>query len=364
MIQSLKKFFSRSKSSEIKKNQPLALDDLAPCSFLDLGIEQQNKQLVTDGYYRFTRTSGITIPADQIGVVDPRMDHSGLPIMTENELIFSVSDKDRTDTYTVEPSVLLKLFDFFESSLSEVITAEKYSLNLQLRDYVSQVEEDKKRAFARGFFNDVFKSFKYEKIALNEPIHQLPIGVESTNLLSKVWMYEHYLKKNMFLEERELILRFLYCKDSLQVPNIHVYHKLLQGLVRFCARRDLMIDLNNRHNFESHHPYTFIHSRGLVFENHTDLFENETDFNWMLDQLLDQDKKLSPKFCNRLTKALDDEGSFQEKATFAMFCDFLNLNFGLNFKKMRPDEAVDSEVGKQEVENLKTYLRSYRNTRN
>jgi hypothetical protein len=364
MIQYLKNFFNRSTPSATEKNQRLTLDDLTPCKFLDLDVQLQNKQLVTDGYYRFTRTAGVTIPAGQIGKVDPKMDHIDLPIITETKVFFSISEKNRKDTYTVTHSVLSELFDFFESSLSEVIAAEKYSLNLELRNHLSQAEQDKKRSYARGFFNDVFKSFIYEKIALNEPIHQLPSGVESTNLLSKVWMYEYYLKNNMFLDQRELILRFLYCKKSLQVSNIHVYHNLVQELVRFCARRDMMIDINNSYNFESNHPYTFIHSRGLVYENHTDLFKNETDFNWMLETILNHDEKLSPKFCNRLAKVLNDEGSFQEKAKFNIFCTFLNQNFDAKLTKVRPDEAADSEIGKQEVENFKRHLKSFRENRN
>jgi hypothetical protein len=125
-----------------------------------------------------------------------------------------------------------------------------------------------------------------------------------------------------------------------------------------------MIELNKKHQFEQNHPYTFIHSRGLVYENHTSLFSIGVDFNWMLDQLLDQDKKLSPKFCNRLTKALDDEGSFQEKATFAMFYDFLKQNFDVSFKNLRPAEAGHSEAGEKEVKELKKSLKYFRKSRN
>jgi hypothetical protein len=343
----------------------LTLNDLPPCEFLNLAIDEQNNQLVKDGHFEYKKMASTTISPDQFDQVDPRMEGTGLPMMTSDIKVYiSLQEDDLIETCTVKESVLLSMFDFFVSSLSDIINAEKYSLNHQLRNYLSQVEEADKRKYARGFFNDVFQTFNYEKIALNEPKHTLPLGVESTNLLSKLWMYESYFKQHIFKEERELILRYLYGKDSLQVKNIHAYHELLGELVRFIARKEVMLEINEKYQFEQNHPYTFIHSNGLVFENHSSLFANEIDFNWMRNTLINKSKPFSLKYGSRIACVLREEKVLLDQTTYANFCTFLNENFQTDFSKLRPDEARDSKNGKKEVDDLINDLENFRRTQN
>jgi hypothetical protein len=340
----------------------LTLNDLPPCEFLNLAIDEQNNQLVKDGHFEYKKMAGTTISPDQFGQVDPRMEGTGLPMMTSDIKVYiSLQEDDLIEAYTVKESVLSTMFDFFVSSLSEIINAEKYSLNHQLSNYLSQVEEADKRKYARGFFNDVFQTFNYEKIALNEPNHTLPLGVESTNLLSKLWMYESYFKQHIFKEERELILRYLYGKDSLQVTNIHAYHELLGELVRFIARKEVMLEVNEKYHFEQNHPYTFIHSNGLVFENHSSLFANEIDFNWTIDLLISlQDQgPIQPKFYHRLADALFQEDAFLLSSPFTEFKNLINSGFCETLTRIRPSENT-SDDAKKEIEQLKISLNQYR----
>ena len=359
MINFLKRFFKT--DSDIGKG---ATFDVSNCDFLKMSEEEQEERLILDGHYTrskvFTYDSNI-VPDD---FVPEKYKKSSLPLEVDMDIKFKVDFNNLRDVFTPDEEVVIKTFEHLEGNLNNIISSCMFQDQNDLNKHLSGKEESSKKLATLEFMKSLFQTFDADELFLQNRYHYLPKGVDQTNLLSKVYLVELHLKKSLLSQNIDLIKMYLYCPDLLKSKTIHIDFPNVSSLVKFCARRNLMIELNKKHQFEQNHPYTFIHSRGLVFENHTHLFENETDFNWMLDQLLDQDKKLSPKFCNRLTKALDDEGSFQEKASFAMFCDFLNLNFGLNFKKMRPDEAVDSEVGKQEVENLKTDLRSYRNTRN
>jgi hypothetical protein len=359
MINFFKRFFKI--NSDIGKG---ATFDVSNCDFLKMSKEEQEERLILDGHYtrskEFTFDSNI-VPDD---FVPEEYKKSSLPLEVDIEIKFKVDFNNLKDVFSPDEEVVIKTFEHLEGNLKNIVNSFMFQDQNDLNKHLSGKEESSKKLETREFMKSIFQTFDVDELFLQNRYHYLPKGVDQTNLLSKVYLVELHLKKSLLSQNIDLIKMYLYCPDLLKSKTIHIDFPNVSRLVEFCARRNLMIELNKKHQFEQNHPYTFIHSRGLVFENHTDLFENETDFNWMLDQLLDQDKKLSPKFCNRLTKALDDEGSFQEKSKFNIFCTFLNQNFDTKLTKVRPDEAADSEIGKQEVEDLKRDLRLYRNTKN
>ena len=359
MIERIKRLFKLKRENEAE-GAKLTLNDLPPCDFLKLDSSEQNNILIKDGYFDFSRVANTTITPDEFGKVDPRMKGLGLPVETSGiKAVISLQEEDLIDTYTVNESVTASMYEFFRNSLSEIIDAEMFILNNQLKDYLSKVEEDDKRKYARGFFNDVFNSFNYDKIFFTEPVETLPWGVESTNILSKLWMFENHFRQTVFKEERELIIRFLYCKPSLQVPNIHAYHSLLSELVHFIARKNIMLEVNEKYNFEYNHPYTFIHSNGLVFENFSDLFANEIDFDWTIDLLISQDKPIPPKFYHRLADALFQENAFLLSSPFTEFTKLINKGFSGSLTRIRPSENT-SDDAKNEINEMKISLNQHR----
>ena len=362
MIERVKRLFKLKREKEAEEVK-LTLNDLPPCDFLSLSENEREKILLADGNFKYLEVFSAEVPKELYTTKDKRFLKSSLPIIKEpinlDELPFKKVKK-----LQMRESILTDMFSFFEKSLSSVIELEKKNLDILFRGYLFKYEEKLKRLAGQCFMIDLFKTLEYQRIQNFEPLDKLPKGVEETNVLSKLWMYEGYFKEQMFLDQGELILRFLYCKESLKVDNIHCYHHLLEQLVRFCSRRDFMISLNEKYGFEKNHPYTFINSNGLVFENHKNLFSNEVDFNWMRDRLISEEKPLTLKFCSRLAYVLRNENILNEKTTYASICSFFNKNFNATFDKIRPDEAQDSKIGKKEVALLNQELSEYRTMHN
>jgi hypothetical protein len=335
----------------------LTLKKLAHCDFLALPHDEQTSLLVNDSYYEVNHV----YPSGGLIKVIPEEDvetrNNNLPIKMEIHGYISLNKDNKNVEYRFKPDVLIGMFNFFESSLKSIIRAEEYSLKEELNAFLLNVEENEKRAIVYSFFKGIFDSFKYELIAKNEPTDKLPKGIETTNLLSKVWLFEDHLKSNIFITEKELIFRFLYCKKSLEVSNVHHSHQLFMEQARFCARRNFMIELNEIYNFEQNQPYTLKISRGLLFEDFTDLFNDEVSFSWTVEKLLEKEKKqeFSFSFLNEICIVLLDTKSLQENKSIVKFHTFLKENFDENIKGLRPQETKTA-LAKKRIEELKNSL--------
>jgi hypothetical protein len=172
-------------------------------------------------------------------------------------------------------------------------------------------------------------------------------------------MYENHIRENIFKKERELIIRYLYCKETLRVSNIHAYHPSLIELVRIIARKEMMLQMNDTYQFEQNHPYTFIYSNGLVFENYSYLFASEEDFDWTIDLLLSQEMPIPPKFYHRIGDALFQENAFLLSQPFSEFGKLINSGFSESFTRVRPTENI-SDAAVNEIKELKFSLNQYR----
>lgn len=333
--------------------------ELKECPVLKLSEQQQENQLISDGYASMITLSSHTIPAKDIGKVDPDLKHLNIPLKATTEAKFLLNFESK---FRFNKNYSPELFEFFEGRLNDFINVQMFEEHKLFSDHLVGSPEQNKWSAAYGYFKGIFNSFNYELLQDSEPIDTLPSGVEPTNFLSKLWMYETYLKESMFRDDRELIVRYLYCKESLMVDNIHAYHKLLREIITICARRNLMIEINDRYDFEKNHPYSLKYSRGLIYSQHSELFDDEIGFEWMI-QKLSAAEELKPVFLNRLTKVLRTENVFNLKTKNTQFCTFLNSNFNTDLKKLRPDEALKFEEGRKEIETLKNELNKFRKSK-
>lgn len=340
-------------------NNEKSLPQLKECSVLQLTDVLQNEKLISDGYASMNLIASHTIPAENIGKVDPDLEHLNIPLKATTEAKFLLNFESK---FRFNKNYSPELFEFFEGRLNDFINVQMIEEHKLFSDHLVGSPEQNKWSAAYGYFKGIFNSFHYELLQDREPIDTLPLGVEPTNFLSKLWMYETYLKESMFRDDRELIVRYLYCKESLMVDNIHAYHKLLPEIISICARRNLMIEINDRYDFEKNHPYSFKYSRGLIYSQHSELFDDEIGFEWMI-QKLSAAEELKPVFLNRLTKVLRTENVFNLKTKNTQFCAFLNSNFNTDLKKLRPDEALKFEEGYKEVETLKNELNKFRKSK-
>ena len=91
---------------------------------------------------------------------------------------------------------------------------------------------------------------------MNNFIKDLPSGVDNTNLLSSTWLLDNDFKNRMFKNNRTIILLYLYCREELKKPNVHLDFELIGQFVLFSSRRNFMIELNEIYDFEQ-----IIHTR-------------------------------------------------------------------------------------------------------
>jgi hypothetical protein len=316
------------------------------CEVLDLTIEEQNQKLVADKYYQsYDYVSGDIQKNDR----DIPENKTGLPQSNEIHAFFHISSE--TTKKSIEPyeSLLVDIFNFFEKSLHRIIKAEVMSQQLQLDKLLTSVEEIHKHKVAHDYFKALHGSFEYDPFVLKNFVKDLPTGVIKTNLLSKTWLLEKDFKNRMFKNSRTIIILYLYCRDQLKKPNIHLDSNLIGQFVLFCSRRDFMIELNETYNFEQNHPYAVNYSHGVEFKEHVDLFKSEQHFKWTIHTIVNKETS-TPFFYHELCMALIDSKSLIGKRQISRFNDFLSDNFNHNLKKLRPSELSDE--GKERAKNL------------
>ena len=356
-IKFLKRLFISNEPPSSSQGPIITLSDLPDCAVLELSEQQQNDKLISDGYASMKNVASKSIYPKDLFKADPKLEHLELPLEIIGGVVIPVAEDEEVLDFNEDYSI--ELFIFFEDRLKDFIRVDMHTQRQEINEYLSKFEEEKKRHEVHSVLRDLFYSFEYYRIQKNEPINKLPLGVDPTNLLSKTWMYENYLKSKMFEDDRELILRYLYCKETLMIANIHAYHPMLQQLILLCSRRNLMLELNEKYSFEINHPYAFKYSRGLVYANHADLFQDEIGFDWMVEKLSSVEN-FSLSFLSRLTYVLRDEKVLSPKTKNTEFCDFLNQNFQTDLKKLRPDEALISEAGSEVVTTLINELNNFR----
>jgi hypothetical protein len=170
-------------------------------------------------------------------------------------------------------------------------------------------------------------------------VHQLPGYVNAVNYLSKTWLFEQDMKRNIFRNERELIARYLYCRDSINSETVYHEYVTVGNFLRFIARRNFMIELNGTFSFETSHPYSSAKDGKLMFENFKDLFETKKVFDWVVG-IIEKENKKSSSFYYELTKVLNDNNSFIGTKSNNRFREFLNSNFQSDLVKLRPSECT------------------------
>ncbi len=324
------------------------------CDILNLSVEEQNQKLVEDNYFEIYNT---VLGCVNINNQDIPEDNSGLPRSGKIQAEFYISPD--TIKQTVEPvqSLSVDIFIFFEKSLQRIIKSAVFSERLRLDQRLATVEESNKRKVAYDYFKALYGSFEVNNIIMNNFIKDLPPGVDNTNLLSSTWLLDNDFKNRMFKNNRTIILLYLYCREELKKPNVHLDFELIGQFVLFSSRRNFMIELNEIYDFEQNHPYTERITKGLLFENHTDLFKNECTFNWTIEILLNENE-LANKFCSTLALVLKTEKAFNPSAKYSDFCNFLNQSFNTNFNKLRPDEVDRYKPGQTDFKKLISDLNS------
>lgn len=366
MMKHFNKFFKR----KVHKKKREVKFDVSDCEFLQMSKQEQEDTLISDGHYirskRFVYNSD-KAPDD---FVPEQYKNSSLPLEVDMSFKFEIDFKNLTEVFEPTEKVVVETFEHFEIILKNIIEAFVFSEKSKLNKHLSSIEESSRKLVIHKFFIGSFQTFDKDELFFINNYQFLPLGVEKTNLLSKTYLVERYIKRTLLAEDIDLIKMYLYCPNLLNSKTIHIDFPNLSWLVDFCARRNLMIELNETYDFEQSHPYTFIHSNKLTHHYHSNLIVSEIDFDWMIKILIERknvpNKKegLTNTFCSRLTKVLKDEDCFKSGTTNAQFCTFLQSNFNTSFKKLRPDEALDTSPGKQEVEELLESLITYRNSKN
>ncbi len=355
-IEFLKRLFISSETPSTAQGRIFTHSDLPHCAVLELSKEQQKDKLISDGYATKILVSRCTVLPKDIGKVDPKLEHLGIPLQSITQAKFQNKAEEEL-RFNQDFSAIL--FSFFEERLNQFIKVELFTQRHKMNEYLSEFEEREKRKGAYRYFRGIFNTLSYEMIRDNEPIDKLFKGIEQTNLLSRFSRFEDFFKTKIFKNNQELIIRYLYCQETLKVDNIHAYYSDLLELIQLCAHRNLMLELNEKYSFEINHPYAFKYSRGLVYANHANLFQDEIGFDWMVEKLSSVEN-FSLSFLSRLTYVLRDEKVLSPKTKNTEFCDFLNQNFQTDLKKLRPDEALISETGSEVVTTLINELNNFR----
>lgn len=332
-----------------KKHKTRSLNDLPYCKELDLDEDMLNQKMLDDKFSRVYRSKGVTIPVSDFNEIDPNFEGSGLTIMREEK---SYKLKKNKNVIKVKDEVLSEMFYFFEKTLLDGINTEFYKLTKEHSDYISKFEESKKRDASFFFFRSLYERLPF---LLKRTTRILPQGINENNLLSKMWIYEGYLIEDLFRQNKPLIVRYLYCRNSLQDKNIYGYYSPLVSLIEFSAIRKWMLELNNIYKFEESHPYTKQITLGLIFENFDDLFMNKKSFDWTVETILSQTDKTT-SFYNEITKVLKDEKLLKGNFVITRFQTFLRDNFDCDVPTLRPKESTKSKKGKNRFDALKEEL--------
>jgi hypothetical protein len=344
--------------------------DITNCDFLQRSNEEQNDQLKADGHFVLGYKYDITDLTIEQEVIPSRYKNSSMPIETSLRGSFSFGPDNLMTVLEPKQQVVIDTFEHLEKLLNQYIEIIILQDRIKLNNFLLGVEEINKKAITLRFFKGLYDTFETGNILIMNDERHLPYGVDKTNLLTRTYLVERDKKRMLLAENIGLIKMFLYCPDLLESKTLHMDYPNVSRLVEFCARRNFMIELNEKYGFEINHPYTFIHSNRLTHHYHSDLIAHEIDFDWVIKILMERknapNKKegLTNTFCSRLTKVLKDEDCFKSGTTNAQFCTFLQSNFNTSFTKLRPDEALDTSPGRQEVEVLIESLITYRNSKN
>jgi hypothetical protein len=351
MMKHFKNLFKR----KVYKEKREVKFDISNCEFLQMSKEEQEGALVSDGHYirskRFVYNSD-KAPDD---FVPEEYKNSSLPLEVDMSFKFEIDFKNLTEVFEPTEKVVIETFEHFEIILKNIIEAYVFSERHKLNKHLGSMEESSRKSVIHKFFIGSFQTFNQDELFFLNNYHFLPLGVEKTNLLSKTYLVERYKKRTLLAEDIDLIKMYLYCPNLLNSRTIHIDFPNLSWLVDFCARRNLMIELNDEYGFEVHHPY----SKTPFYVRYKDLFLNERVFDWVIETISGQTGNMNA-FYDELTHVVLEKDMLIGKNLKKRFLNFLNETYHLKIDRLRPSNASRTAEAIKRVEELKNSFDSLR----
>lgn len=316
-------------------------ETLIQCNFLNLPREQQYQKLHQDEYYDLVYKT----PTKEIKFSDlnPKLSKhkltSGLPVYKKARIRFDLSSGSLVEQYKPKEQVLIDLFEYLENLLENPITSVFNNRKIEFERMLSSLPESDFKHHSFHNFNKLTQQFNFTEANYHNKKHLLPSYVNPSNTLSKTWLYEHHLKRELFSDKHSLICTYLYCKEQLDKYSIYHLNDSVGDLVNFCADRNFLIYLNEIYDFEFNFLYGSSPNGLVYFQDYQDLFKNHLFLSWTL-KILNKEPNKASHFYNELVNVLNNNNALIGNKSNNRFCKFVQEKFNCEMDKLRPSECT------------------------